>query len=149
MESLRSFLLIKGNNKGKVLRMWFKRARLHSTWSPKVVSIILVLLSLKSWKIQKWVKGLWNLPLRLRGAAKARHVAAESLHGSPEAVEVKPGMHWWPLNVGDARARDTGQQQLLTRNGMAQEKCAAAGKARRTELCEPFDVRHGSTGQLT
>lgn len=81
-------------------------------------------------------------------------MAAESQHGSPErplpeSVEVKPGLHWRPLNVGDSRAVAICRQQLQTRSGTARDKCAAAGKAGRTELCEPVDVRHGGTGQVT
>lgn len=92
---------------------------------------------------------MWNLPLRLRRAAEAGHVEVDSLYGSPESVEVKPRLHWRPLNVGGSRAVDICQQQLQTRSGTAREKRAAAGKAGRTELCEPFDVRYGGTGQLT
>lgn len=65
------------------------------------------------------VKGLWNLPLRLRRAAEAGLVEVESLHGSSESVEVKPRLHWRPLNVGGSRAVDICQQQLQTRGGMA------------------------------
>lgn len=51
---------------------------------------------------------MWNLPLWLREAIKARHVSGMSLHGDTErllckAVKVNPGLCWRLQDAGDAR----------------------------------------------
>lgn len=53
-------------------------------------------------------KKLWDLPLQLRKAAKARWASGMSLHRGPgmrlgEAVRTKPWFPWRPQDVGDAR----------------------------------------------
>lgn len=51
-KSLRNVLLLKRNNKGKLLQLLFKGARLRSTWSPKLPSISLVALVMKETEVK-------------------------------------------------------------------------------------------------
>lgn len=96
------------------------------------------------------VKRLWNLPLWIQRAAKARHVAGESLYGSPqrplfEVVEVKLVLHWRPCYFGDTRAMRHLPKGVEHR-GWKQPKREACSRTGEMKLFKLFHVRHGATG---
>ena len=60
-------------------------------------------------ELRRQEKMMWKPPC-LRKAIVARHVLEVSLHGDLEGslsknVKVKPGLHWRPQDIGDAKAK--------------------------------------------